>query len=260
MKNTADLSAVKVMARRIETEFVKRTRYHTFSWPDQLTFVSITFDDYPETGGLIGSRILEDLNLRGTYYASLGLAGTHSPSGLVSTVDRSLALAEKGHEIGFHTHSHLDCTLYDVDTIQQDCALNRQAATAARLPTLRSFAYPFGGVNKGVRQLIGDTYACGRTVWPGVNRNLIDLAALLAVPLRRSSSFNEISAYINSVALHGGWLIFYTHDVQSSPSTWGCTEALLEKVCHACLQHDIPVIPVTQALNMAKSLNEGQPI
>ena len=47
---------------------------------------------------------------------------------------------------------------------------------------------------------------------------------------------------------HPGWLIYYAHDVQDTPTQWGCTPAQLERVCEAVSASGARVMTVSEAM------------
>jgi hypothetical protein len=58
------------------------------------------------------------------------------------------------------------------------------------------------------------------------------------------------------------WLIFYSHDVRSKPSPYGCTPSLLESTAAFALQRGCRILTVREVLEelgvAAQSLHESQ--
>src|SRR5437667_298185 len=105
--------------------------------------VSFTFDDFPRTALEAGGAILEKRGLRGTYYTSLGLAGTEGNQGPIADLDEIRALHQRGHELGCHTYSHLDCSRVTAPQIVDDLRRNADAFAASLDGFAPSnFAYP----------------------------------------------------------------------------------------------------------------------
>lgn len=244
MTPSDELSLFRRIVRKARTELARRTREVPSDWPPERRVVSFTFDDFPRTAGTNGASILEGYGARGTFYSSFGLAGRDSPSGVISTHEETAALAERGHEIGCHTFSHLDCSTVDVREVGRDCARNRDAAARLGLPGLSSFAFPFGGINDSSRHAIATSYRSARSVWRGVNRGRYDLAALRAFPLTSPTTLRIARRLLEDVEAQGGWVVFVTHDVTHDASAFGCTPGLLTEVCRLALQCGAEVLPV----------------
>ena len=45
-----------------------------------------------------------------------------------------------------------------------------------------------------------------------------------------SKPIDEIISLINKNVYHRGWLIFYTHDISSNHSPWGCTVEYFDEI------------------------------
>ncbi|MBM7329532.1 polysaccharide deacetylase family protein, partial [Agrobacterium sp. S2] len=68
--------------------------------------VSFTFDDVPASAWTSGARILENENVRGTFYISGVFIDRHDePQDMISARGCS-ELATAGHELACHTYSH----------------------------------------------------------------------------------------------------------------------------------------------------------
>ncbi|WP_326636471.1 polysaccharide deacetylase family protein [Streptosporangium sp. NBC_01755] len=105
------------------------------------TVVSLTFDDGDSTH-LAVARMLERHGMRGTFYVNTDTIGGE----LKLTRRRLAAIAEKGHEIGGHTLTHVRLT--ELTRSEQEGQIcddrSRLVAWGYRPATL---AYPFGAVD-----------------------------------------------------------------------------------------------------------------
>ena len=91
--------------------------------------ISFTFDDFPRSALLNGGAILKRSGVRGTYYASLGLMGQHTPSGKIFLREDLRELLTQGHELGCHTFGHCHswktkATVFENSVIENRRALN----------------------------------------------------------------------------------------------------------------------------------------
>lgn len=199
--------------------------------------VSFSFDDFPLSAADHAAPLLEAYGARGTFYFADQLAGRHENGQLIA--DRAVAahLAGRGHEIGGHTSGHLNVQRAAPDHLIADVAANTSvvAALSGRAPS--SFAYPFGVVSLNAKRLLAHRYAGLRGIQPGINRGWIDLAHLHAEELYDATlPLLRLNILLDDLERHGGWLIFYTHDVREPPSSIGCSPArfasVLERVTH----------------------------
>src|SRR4029453_8134627 len=89
--------------------------------------ISFTFDDFPRSALHVAGRILEDHGIAGTYYVSLGLMGTLTPTGEMFTQDDLTQLLNCGHELGCHTYAHCDAAETTAPQFEQSVIDNREA-------------------------------------------------------------------------------------------------------------------------------------
>jgi peptidoglycan/xylan/chitin deacetylase (PgdA/CDA1 family) len=194
--------------------------------------VSFTFDDFPKSALAVGGGILESYGARGTYYASMNLAGTLRAVGQMFDREDIRAAHRAGHEIACHTHTHLDCCASAKRSMLTEIGDNASALSSAIegfVPT--NFAYPHGRVSPMAKRVLGSRFSSCRGVRGGINSGIIDLADLFSVAIF-DSDFDEAEMrhLIDDNCSIGGWLIFYTHDVGDARLPFGCTPGQLEAV------------------------------
>jgi peptidoglycan/xylan/chitin deacetylase (PgdA/CDA1 family) len=210
--------------------------------------VSFTFDDFPQSALEVGGQILEDNGVRGTYYACFGLAETDSPGGRIGN-QRDLAhCAERGHELGCHTFSHVMPQSQSKGELERDIRRNQDTARALGQRML-NFAYPFGVTNLASKRACGGLYRSARTVEWGVNRGRSDLRLLKSVTLYSRVGTDVCERYIEEAVRTPGWLIFCTHDVAADASPYGCTHGEFERIVKSACRAGVQVLPVNQALD-----------
>jgi len=180
--------------------------------------VSFTFDDAPRSAWTQGGAILSRYGFLGTYYCAGELLGKSHPSlGAYCDTDDVRALIREGHEVGCHTHSHLDCQTAPRVQIERDMADNRKLFADQFDQPLTSFAYPYGKVTLGAKLAASAQYSSARGVRPGINRHVTDLAQLKTISVNSGLSLNTARRLIEESRRGRAWLIFYTHDVQEQP-------------------------------------------
>ena len=112
-----------------------------------------------------------------------------------------------------------------------------------------NFAYPFGEVTLGAKRLVGAEVASSRGIWPGFNGPVVDLSLLRANSLYGDrSSCSKVQDLILENERRQSWIIFYTHDVRSVPSRYGCTPELLEFAVSFALQRKARILKVADVI------------
>ncbi len=193
--------------------------------------VSFSFDDFPASAAENAAPRLEAAGMRGTFYLSTGLLGADLDGKTVADAKAVARLHAQGHEIGGHTHDHLN--VQQVSGAELDADIGRNLAGIAALtgdpgpPGERSplsFAYPYGVTALGPKRALARRFAGLRGIQPGVNAGLIDLTHLRGQELYdRTSTLADIGALLDEAVRVRGWLILYTHDVVDRPSYIGCS-------------------------------------
>jgi len=223
------------------------TRPAKVRWPGGV--VSFTFDDFPRSAWSNGGAVLEEYDVRGTYYAAMGLAGTASALGPMFEIDDLRAAHAHGHEIACHTFSHRDCRRASPAEIAAE--IDRNAEALAEIldgAALDNFAYPFGGVSLAAKSALNRRFSSCRGTGRGINQGTVELADLFSNTLY-SGDFDRdrLCRLIDDAQAAGGWVTFYTHDVCDEPSDFGCTPAQLRSIV-AYASENATVLPVRDVL------------
>ncbi|WP_052732096.1 polysaccharide deacetylase family protein [Devosia geojensis] len=218
-------------------------------WRLDAPVVAFTFDDFPASAADNAAPILEDAGMRGTFYLATGLVGSAENGQPIAGLDRVEALAAAGHEIGAHTHGHIDVQRAPDSALIADVEINGLLIAEAAGAAPASFAYPYGIVSLRAKQTLMHRYAGLRGIAGGINRGVFDLAHLRAEELYDStSSPASIEALLDGLERLGGWLIFYTHDVRPEPTGIGCSPAHFAQTVAAVRRRGIRVEPVATTL------------
>jgi peptidoglycan/xylan/chitin deacetylase (PgdA/CDA1 family) len=214
--------------------------------------VSFTFDDAAASACTTGALLLEQHQVRGTFYISGGKCGAPSPTGRLATTSQVEALFGKSHEIGCHTYSHMPVVGIDHDTLDGDLDRNRSflQGVLGNVP-ISNFAYPYGDISFKAKQHLGARYDSCRALTPGVNAGITDLGVLKCYPLEQSLTDRErIAKCIAEAVSRNGWLLFASHDVADTPSDYGIRPDLLAFALRSALAAGCQVVTVSQALHI----------
>jgi len=222
----------------------------TASWGNRGPVVSFSFDDFPRSAYLSGGAILKSLGVRGTYYTAPGLMGTSGELGDQFCSDDIHSMLEDGHELACHTFSHISsrdvsCSQYNDDVDRGRKAMEEVAGVADS----GNFAYPFGHVTLMTKKTLGPRMSSSRSIFPGVNGPDVDLNLLRSNRLYGDlDQFEKARQLILRNEEQKSWLIFYTHDVRSKPSPYGCTPSLLESTAAFALERGFRILTVQGVL------------
>ncbi len=194
--------------------------------------VTFTFDDFPKSA-LNGADVIEKHGGRGGFYACTSQMGMRSPvMGEMFDAGTLAELRQRGHEIGAHTHSHLDCARSRLEKVERDIGENLVALSeAGHNETVSAFAFPYGETSYAAKRWVGDIFATGRGILPGVNTGEVDRSQLRAVELGATAMHRRRALAALKAAIEtNGWLFFFTHDVSRSPTSYGAPADLLDEL------------------------------
>ena len=248
--------------RRLNAKVLRRlTQWRTAlpldATPDR-AIVTFTFDDFPKSAARIGASIVERIGGKATFYACSGVMGRANATGDQYTNNDLAALQASGHEIGAHTHNHIDCWRTPPGEVLADIDQNLQKLEEMGVSTpIRQFAYPYGETQFALKQALIGKFRAARGILPGVNRKGSDLMQLRALELdREPTSTDRAIATIEAAARNPGWVILFTHDVADWPSPFGIKTRDLERIAQRVQDAGAAVLSMTEALDQLQRSTE----
>jgi peptidoglycan/xylan/chitin deacetylase (PgdA/CDA1 family) len=214
--------------------------------------ISFTFDDFPKSALINGGSILRTHDIIGTYYTSFGLMGKTAPTGEIFSCEDLGEFVCQGHELACHTFDH--CHSWETDPVEFEASILRNQQTVAQLlpgTRMSCFSYPISHPRPETKRRIARHYNCARGGGQTFNVGIADLNYLKAFFIEQErDDFGAIAALTKESIRCNGWLIFATHDVSDSPTRFGCTPALLEKIVVFSLRFGAKILPVSEALQV----------
>jgi len=239
--------------RRASLAAAKRTPVRPIRSRLAAPVASITFDDVPQSAACDGTEALERAGRVGTFY----VCGAHTGTVFEGKVQHRLAdlerLRDAGHELACHGFAHLDATRADLPALERDLEANRDFMTAVLgAPPPESFAYPFGATSVPSKRFYSARFATCRGVLSGLNAERIDLSELRAFLLRPGGiDRRRLERLIKEAWRRSAWLVFFTHEVASEPTAWGCRPSDLEALISQLSDAGIEILPVREAARRA---------
>lgn len=209
-------------------------------------FISVSFDDFPRSAGVLGARVVEAAGGRATYYACSDYAGKTTNTGVQYDVGDLIRLHVTGHEIGGHSSTHRDLGRLPPDEAARDIADNVERLKRLGVPgPIRHVAYPYGETSAGLKRMIRDTYASARGVLSGINQPGTDSLQLRAVTLMQAEwTHHQAERLIEAALASSGWVILFTHDVSETPSPYGVTPQALDALIRRAQRGGARLLPV----------------
>jgi peptidoglycan/xylan/chitin deacetylase (PgdA/CDA1 family) len=200
----------------------------SFSWPEgKRMAISLSFDDARESQVLVGTKLLDQYNIKATFYVN--------PAGVEKQLEGWRNAVANGHEIGNHTLTH-PCTgnfSWSRDNALEDHTLNsikkEITACSQRIEALLQvkaevFAYPCGQtfVGRGTRTKsyvpqVAKMFISGRG-WMDEAANdplYCNLAQLTGIEMD-GKDFDQILPLIENAKKNGLWLVLAGHEMGDS--------------------------------------------
>ena len=220
--------------------------------------VSFTFDDFPKSAADVGAEIIEKVGGRGTYYACSSLAGKHITTGQQFDASDIVTLQNRGHEIGAHTHSHLDCSKADVREVRRDIALNIKCLEDMGASNITQFAYPYGETQVELKRGLVNDFETARGILAGANTAAADRMQLKAYELTPDAgAIQRAEIALRAAQASPTWIVIFTHDVSRSPSPFGVRIDDLARLANVAIAIGADVLSVGDAMKHMKAANDA---
>lgn len=190
-------------------------------------FVSLCFDDFPQSAVHNAAPLIEQRGWRATWYVAGGFMDqAESNHGAMFEAADLQSLRQKGHDFGCHTFDHIDCRKASAAEIAEQGRLSTAFLQEHGIEDIRSFAFPFGSVDLAAKKQLSNGGPALRGITPGMNRGEVDLNMLKACGLQDDQGgMQRALSELETLSEQDGWLIIFTHDVCDQPSPWGVTPA-----------------------------------
>tara|TARA_R110000796_G_scaffold252596_1_gene388357 strand:- start:1272 stop:2009 length:738 start_codon:yes stop_codon:yes gene_type:complete len=234
---------------KFRKKFGVMTHKKKFTIPSNKLYVSFTFDDAHQSALNEARKMLNEYNIKATYYLCLSFLESEEAQ-LKFDLEDLKKCTEDGHELACHTHSHLRFLRTERNDILKDLDLNKDLLKRI-LPEINfaNFSYPFGEQTYTARGIIKDRFTSARGIDHGINCGEADLNNLKAVRLYENThSIEQIESILSEAKNTGGWLIFYTHDVQDDFSRYGCSPTYFNKVVKLVANQNIDTSTIKTTL------------
>lgn len=236
--------------RRVSREILVRVNRSPYMLQSNSPIISFTFDDIPISAKNVGASMLNEYGIKGTFYISYNLINKKFFNEHYCSKEDIEFLIQNGHEIGCHTYDHLNSEIVSKIDYEVSIKKNKEAFSSNFFGyKLKSFSYPYGGVNLSGRSVASKYYKYCRTNWPGLNLGLIDTSLLKANSIYSNlNNLDHIAKLIENNAKLNSWLILYTHDISENPSIYGSTPIFFRRVIDLAIHSGAKLTTISDAL------------
>jgi peptidoglycan/xylan/chitin deacetylase (PgdA/CDA1 family) len=235
--------------RKIASLLIKKKSSSNLLQP----FVSFTFDDVHKSALTTGADILNKYNYCGTYYIALGIMESQNLFGTNVETKYLDEIISKGNELGCHTYNHI--SFYRTNKEELIADLNKNQEKISELISgyqFKNFSYPYGEITYNSLKIVRERYSSARSTNSGINQGRVNLINLKSVELNDITPLELIYALIEKTIQLNGWLILNTHDIEQTPSKWGCSPDYYEAVIKYCYEKKIAVKTISEVTEIIK--------
>ncbi len=210
--------------------------------------VTICFDDGRWTGFFLGSKILEKYKVRGTFYPVTSFIGGEDQYGKFVTWNELKLIAQAGHEIGNHTHSHDEnFATQDPEAREQDVATADKLLMEQEI-VATTFCYPFGKYNPELRLHIGTMgFTAARTIDTGINMPSTNLLALKCFQVENTHTIKDVDTLLQEAIAMNSWLILCFHHLDDKTFI-STPPALFENIVQHIIRQRVPIVTLSEGL------------
>jgi peptidoglycan/xylan/chitin deacetylase (PgdA/CDA1 family) len=211
--------------------------------------ISFSFDDFPRSAFIAGAKILGTVNAKGTYYVSLGLCGRVEPTGEMFVEETLERLIADEHELGCHTFEHCHSWETSPQVFERSVKLNSEALVK-RFPGAHfsTLSYPISCPRPGTKRRLVKHFQCCRGGGQTYNRVRVSRTHVRGFFLEQSrDNIDAVKRVIDENCAQNGWLVFATHDIESSPTRFGCTPEFFRTVVTYAASSGAIILPVREA-------------
>lgn len=219
------------------------------------TMVSLTFDDGWKSTLDHAVPILDQANIKGTFYAIAHPPEKGYKKEQYATLQELKSLYEAGHEIGSHTLTHPHLTEIPVADMEQEITHSVAHFESQGILT-NTFAYPYGQHNGSIIKIVQQTGFVGaRSIRIGYNDKNTDRFRLKTQHVIVPVCFQLVKHWIHSAQRNQTWLILTFHQIEPTllslikqRAIYGSTTRALQKIVDYLIYQNIDVVTVSDGV------------
>jgi len=153
------------------------------------------------------------------------------------------------HVVGAHTKNHSNLTLLSTAEAVSQINDSRSALLNIGASPINYFAYPFGGYNDSVKQLVKNAgFIAARSSDGGYNQKTQDKFALRRQPMVNTTTLSQIKSYIDTALQEKTWVILLFHQVDSSGTKYSVTPELFQQTIDYLKEKNVTPITIGEGV------------
>ncbi len=160
----------------------------------------------------------------------------------------------KGHELGWHTRSHINVTTLTTSQLTTELSIPAAFLQGIGLPasTFKHFATPFGAYNTSSVAEIRKTYASHRSTDVGYNtKDSFNLNNIKVQNILNTTTAADVQRWVNQAVADKSWLVIVYHEVGTvnEDPMYSVTPANLVAQLNSIKQSGVTVKTLGQAVD-----------
>lgn len=214
--------------------------------------VSFNLDDGWDSGYEKGFPIFDAAGIKTTYYVSTGYLQF---PGFV-TAEQLQDIRARGHEIASQARNHDDLSTLSEAEVREEIIGGKQDLADLGFETT-TFAYPFGGTNDMVKQVVRDAgYAGAFGANGGFNDATTDKFDLYRWNLNANMSVEQAKSIIDEAIANKKWVIFVMHKVDEvGTDDTNVTSEVLQEIVNYVKEKNIDVVTNAEGFSRLDALD-----
>ncbi|MDP3963130.1 MAG: polysaccharide deacetylase family protein, partial [bacterium] len=213
--------------------------------------VTLTFDDGWKSIYENAIPMLRGAGIKSTQYIATGYLGF--PAYITPT--EVIAMQNEGHEIGAHSRTHRDLTTVSLAEATEEIAGSRDDLISIGVHSVKTFAYPFGAYNDGLKQILrNEGFVAARSTDNGANiPTMLDAFALKRHRADNSVTAAQIKTWIDEAREEKTWLILALHRIDNDGSAYSTPPAMLQEIIDHLQTTNTRTATVKEGLELFRS-------
>jgi peptidoglycan/xylan/chitin deacetylase (PgdA/CDA1 family) len=246
------LSGMKSLPSRINHKMANFVINKTYPMINKKPMLTFTFDDISLNAAENGAKILEAINIIGTFYITTSMVGKYTTGSYKADYSDLDKLYEKGHEIALHTHFHRPIIAYSCQELSDDIALNKQLLNDnLNGKVTDNFCYPYGMATLKHKRHLQKITRSARYISNMANHTNLDPHHLKSVVIDADCVDEDmLTQYFEDTCKNNGWLILVSHQVGDKRERLVTNPAIIHKAIELAKKLDFDCVTIEKGLDL----------
>ncbi len=190
---------------------------------------------------------LEAAGFPATFYVISQITGDDGFDGFMTHAEIA-SLPGRGFEVGAHTRTHPDLTTLSSSQKQAEICGSRQDILSWGVPSVTTFAYPFGAYDAATDAVVKSCLSAAATSNGGYVTPSSDPYQLERQSIQNSTTLAQVRSWVDAAAANHTWVILEFHGIENSGDQYSMTPTLFAQVVSYVKQKGIPVVTIAEGV------------